>query len=132
MINLGGGFPAEYVAPTQSTATYAQEITRFLREDFGEARPHGGRKLHPVSHHGTHQIFIHELVGDQKDDGEEPVQNGGLPFTKVSSCNQMVAPPKTTISSRLTHCMGSTLRVLSQVQLDERRCSLTMATPVAT
>ena len=39
MINLGGGFPAEYVAPTQSTATYAQEITRFLREDFGDNFP---------------------------------------------------------------------------------------------
>lgn len=39
MINLGGGFPANYIQRTNDLETYAQEITRFLEEDFGEQRP---------------------------------------------------------------------------------------------
>ena len=39
MINLGGGFPAHYNEPTAETNIYAQEIERFLREDFGENMP---------------------------------------------------------------------------------------------
>lgn len=39
MINLGGGFPANYVTRTHELATYAEEITRFLHEDFGDELP---------------------------------------------------------------------------------------------
>ncbi len=39
MINMGGGFPANYVQPTQSLEVYADEITRFLDEDFPEGLP---------------------------------------------------------------------------------------------
>jgi ornithine decarboxylase len=39
MINLGGGFPANYLAKTHTLATYAEEITRFLKEDFGDELP---------------------------------------------------------------------------------------------
>ncbi len=39
MINLGGGFPANYVNRTHELSTYAEEITRFLHEDFGEELP---------------------------------------------------------------------------------------------
>ncbi|MDD3524017.1 MAG: type III PLP-dependent enzyme [Candidatus Cloacimonetes bacterium] len=39
MINLGGGFPASYVDPTFSVKEYADEIMRFLSEDFGEHMP---------------------------------------------------------------------------------------------
>ncbi|MDD5039573.1 MAG: type III PLP-dependent enzyme [Patescibacteria group bacterium] len=39
MINLGGGLPASYIQPTQPLTTYAKEITRFLREDFGDNMP---------------------------------------------------------------------------------------------
>lgn len=39
MINMGGGFPANYLKKTHDLATYAQEITRFLEEDFGEEMP---------------------------------------------------------------------------------------------
>jgi ornithine decarboxylase len=39
MINMGGGFPANYVARTHDLRTYAQEITRFLEEDFGTDLP---------------------------------------------------------------------------------------------
>ena len=39
MINLGGGFPANYMVRTNDLATYAAEITRYLDEDFGEERP---------------------------------------------------------------------------------------------
>lgn len=34
MINMGGGFPANYLYKTNSFDTYADEITRFLTEDF--------------------------------------------------------------------------------------------------
>lgn len=39
MINMGGGFPANYIQRTNSLATYAEEITRFLKEDFGDELP---------------------------------------------------------------------------------------------
>lgn len=40
MLNLGGGFPADYLHPTHPIELYAREITRFLDEDFGAERPH--------------------------------------------------------------------------------------------
>lgn len=39
MINLGGGFPANYVSPTHDMELYCREITRFLEEDFGDNAP---------------------------------------------------------------------------------------------
>lgn len=39
MVNLGGGFPANYLTKTNDLATYAEEITRFLKEDFGDELP---------------------------------------------------------------------------------------------
>lgn len=39
MINMGGGFPANYIARTNDLATYAEEISRFLEEDFGTDLP---------------------------------------------------------------------------------------------
>ncbi len=39
MINMGGGFPANYINRTHDLATYAEEITRFLLEDFGDDLP---------------------------------------------------------------------------------------------
>lgn len=39
MINMGGGFPANYINRTHDLATYAEEITRFLQEDFGDDFP---------------------------------------------------------------------------------------------
>lgn len=39
MINIGGGFPSNYIQPTESIETYTNEITRFLNEDFPEGLP---------------------------------------------------------------------------------------------
>jgi len=39
MINMGGGFPASYISPTQPLSVYTREITRFLYEDFGDDMP---------------------------------------------------------------------------------------------
>jgi ornithine decarboxylase len=39
MINMGGGFPANYIQKTNEFSTYAEEIKRFLKEDFGEESP---------------------------------------------------------------------------------------------
>ncbi len=39
MINMGGGFPASYISKTNNMAVYAEEITRYLKEDFGEDLP---------------------------------------------------------------------------------------------
>ena len=39
MVNMGGGFPADYLQKTHSVTTYAEEITRFLSEDFGDNMP---------------------------------------------------------------------------------------------
>ncbi|MGB0467129.1 MAG: type III PLP-dependent enzyme [Pontibacterium sp.] len=36
MINMGGGFPASYLHKTNDFSIYAEEITRFLREDFSD------------------------------------------------------------------------------------------------
>jgi len=38
-INLGGGFPAQYIKPTQGVPAYAEEILKYIYEDFP------GRKL---------------------------------------------------------------------------------------
>ena len=39
MINIGGGFPSDYLKPTKTLDAYSKEITRFLKEDFGEKLP---------------------------------------------------------------------------------------------
>ena len=39
MINMGGGFPAHYQDPAQSLKIYTQEISRFLKDDFGDNLP---------------------------------------------------------------------------------------------
>jgi ornithine decarboxylase len=39
MINLGGGFPSQYISKTNELEVYAKEITRYLHEDFGEELP---------------------------------------------------------------------------------------------
>jgi ornithine decarboxylase len=39
MINIGGGFPANYVDPTLDLEQYAEEILRFLKDDFGDNIP---------------------------------------------------------------------------------------------
>ncbi len=36
MINMGGGFPAHYIQPTNDLSEYASEITRYLEDDFEE------------------------------------------------------------------------------------------------
>jgi ornithine decarboxylase len=38
-INLGGGLPSRYRVKTQGLKKYAMEITRFLKEDFGDKMP---------------------------------------------------------------------------------------------
>ncbi len=61
MINLGGGFPANYITKTNDLETYAQEITRFIQEDFGDDFPEiilePGRSL--ISNAG---ILVSEVV----------------------------------------------------------------------
>ncbi len=61
MINLGGGFPANYITKTNDLATYAQEIIRFIQEDFGDDFPEiilePGRSL--ISNAG---ILVSEVV----------------------------------------------------------------------
>ncbi|MDO6593979.1 type III PLP-dependent enzyme [Neptuniibacter sp. 1_MG-2023] len=39
MINMGGGFPANYIQKTNDFSTYAEEIQRFLAEDFPDNLP---------------------------------------------------------------------------------------------
>ncbi len=39
MINMGGGFPAHYIQPTNELIDYANEITRYLHDDFGDDIP---------------------------------------------------------------------------------------------
>ena len=39
LINMGGGFPANYITRTNSLETYGEEIIRFLKEDFGDDLP---------------------------------------------------------------------------------------------
>ncbi len=38
-INMGGGFPATYRERTNPVQTYAEEITRYLQEDYGDDMP---------------------------------------------------------------------------------------------
>ena len=39
MINMGGGFPANYLKPTQKFDLYVKGIDHFLKEDFGDEYP---------------------------------------------------------------------------------------------
>ncbi|WP_372739656.1 type III PLP-dependent enzyme [Neptunomonas sp.] len=39
MINMGGGFPAQYIQKTNDFSTYVEEITRYLTEDFPDLVP---------------------------------------------------------------------------------------------
>src|SRR5690606_34067820 len=39
MINVCGGFPANFLTESNTLQPYAEEITRFLQEDFGDALP---------------------------------------------------------------------------------------------
>lgn len=61
MINMGGGFPANYITKTNTLETYAEEIIRFLHEDFSEQMPEiilePGRSL--ISNAG---ILVSEVV----------------------------------------------------------------------
>ena len=61
MINMGGGFPANYLQRTNELAIYAEEIARFLHEDFGDEMPEiiiePGRSL--ISNAG---VLVSEVV----------------------------------------------------------------------
>jgi ornithine decarboxylase len=61
MINMGGGFPANYITRTNDLATYASEVKRFIEEDFGDQFPEiiiePGRSL--ISNAG---ILVSEVV----------------------------------------------------------------------
>jgi ornithine decarboxylase len=61
MINMGGGFPAPYLTPTNELSDYASEIYRYLTDDFGEEAPHivlePGRSLV-----GNAGILVSEVV----------------------------------------------------------------------
>ncbi len=61
MINMGGGFPANYTTKTNDLGTYAAEITRYLHEDFGPELPEiiiePGRSL--ISNAG---VLVSEVV----------------------------------------------------------------------
>ena len=39
MINMGGGFPASYIQPTNELSVYASEIDRYLTDDYGSEKP---------------------------------------------------------------------------------------------
>jgi ornithine decarboxylase len=39
LINMGGGFPANYISKTNPMEVYAEEISRYLEEDFGDDFP---------------------------------------------------------------------------------------------
>ena len=39
MINMGGGFPASYIVPTNELSEYASEINRYISDDFGDECP---------------------------------------------------------------------------------------------
>ena len=61
MINMGGGFPANYLQRTNELSIYAEEIARFLHEDFGDEMPEiiiePGRSL--ISNAG---VLVSEVV----------------------------------------------------------------------
>ena len=40
MINMGGGFPAPYVVPTNELSEYASEINRYLDDDSDDSCHH--------------------------------------------------------------------------------------------
>jgi ornithine decarboxylase len=40
MINMGGGFPASYIQPSNDLDAYAKEIQRYLTDDFGDDIPY--------------------------------------------------------------------------------------------
>ena len=39
MINMGGGFPANYISEVNPITTYAEEILRYLHDDYGDELP---------------------------------------------------------------------------------------------
>lgn len=39
MINMGGGFPANYISEVNPIQTYAEEILRYLHDDYGDELP---------------------------------------------------------------------------------------------
>ena len=39
LVNMGGGFPANYISKTNEMKVYAEEITRYLKEDFEDDFP---------------------------------------------------------------------------------------------
>ncbi len=39
LVNMGGGFPANYISKTNEMTVYSEEITRYLEEDFCEGLP---------------------------------------------------------------------------------------------
>ncbi|MFZ3193006.1 MAG: type III PLP-dependent enzyme [Moraxellaceae bacterium] len=39
MINMGGGFPANYISEVNPIQIYAEEITRYLHDDYGDELP---------------------------------------------------------------------------------------------
>jgi len=61
MINMGGGFPASYIQPTNDLTEYASEIYKYLKDDFGSDIPfialEPGRSLV-----GDNGILIAEVV----------------------------------------------------------------------
>jgi len=61
MINMGGGFPASYIQPTNDLTEYASEIYKYLTDDFGSDIPfialEPGRSLV-----GDNGILIAEVV----------------------------------------------------------------------
>jgi ornithine decarboxylase len=61
MINMGGGFPAPYIQPSNALDEYAAEIHRYLTDDFGEELPEiilePGRSLV-----GNSGILVSEVV----------------------------------------------------------------------
>ena len=38
MINLGGGFPTNYISEVNPIQVYAEEITRYLSDDYHEEK----------------------------------------------------------------------------------------------
>jgi ornithine decarboxylase len=61
MINMGGGFPAAYIQPTNDLNEYAAEIRRYLTDDFGKELPliilEPGRSLV-----GNSGVLVSEIV----------------------------------------------------------------------
>lgn len=61
MINMGGGFPANYLQKSNELSDYSNEITRYLKDDFGDDIPEiilePGRSLV-----GNSGILISEII----------------------------------------------------------------------